>query len=92
MPNSISDQIKAQATAEGFDLVRFASAKAAPENVARLSEFLTAGYHGEMDWMAERAGWRADPQEMWPAAKSVIMLGVNYGPDADLPKEEQANL
>jgi len=83
MPNSISDQIKAQATAEGFDLVRFAGAKAVPENAARLNEFLSAGYHGEMDWMAERANWRADPQGMWPAAKSVIMLGVNYGPDGD---------
>ncbi|MES2473733.1 MAG: tRNA epoxyqueuosine(34) reductase QueG [Pseudomonadota bacterium] len=83
MPNSISDQIKARAKAEGFDLVRFASAKAAPVNAQRLQEFLHAGHHGEMDWMAVRAGWRADPQEMWPAAKSVIMLGVNYGPDAD---------
>jgi epoxyqueuosine reductase len=36
-----------------------------------------------MDWMAERAGWRADPQEMWPAAKSVIVLGLNYGPQED---------
>ena len=80
MPNSISDQIRERAKAEGFDVVRFADAMAKPENAARLSAFLDAGHHGEMDWMAERAGWRADPQEMWPAAKSVIMLGVNYGP------------
>jgi epoxyqueuosine reductase len=83
MPNSISDQIKARAKAEGFDLVRFASAKAVPANAERLNQFLHAGHHGEMDWMAERAGWRADPQGMWPAAKSVIMLGVNYGPEED---------
>ncbi len=83
MPNSISDQIKARAAAEGFDLVRFASAQAAPQNAARLGEFLEAGHHGEMDWMAQRATWRADPQEMWPDARSIIMLGVNYGPDAD---------
>ena len=62
MPNSISDQIKARAAAEGFDLVRFASAQAAPQNAARLGEFLEAGHHGEMDWMAQRATWRADPQ------------------------------
>jgi epoxyqueuosine reductase len=33
--------------------------------------------------MAERTRWRADPQEMWPAAKSVIVLGLNYGPQDD---------
>ena len=83
MPNSISEQIKARARAEGFDLVRFADAQAAPQNAARLAEFLTAGHHGEMDWMGTRADWRADPQEMWPAARSVIVLGLNYGPGGD---------
>jgi len=33
-----------------------------------------------MDWMAERTEWRADPRAMWPAAQSVIVLGLNYGP------------
>jgi epoxyqueuosine reductase len=83
MPNSISDRIKERARAEGFDLVRFADARGVPENAARLSEFLEAGHHGGMGWMAERAGWRADPQDMWPAAKSVIVLGLNYGPEED---------
>jgi epoxyqueuosine reductase len=83
MPNSISSRIRERALAEGFDLVRFADARSVPENATRLSAFLEAGHHGEMDWMAERAGWRADPQEMWPAAKSVIVLGLNYGPQED---------
>jgi epoxyqueuosine reductase len=83
MPNSISDQIRARAKAEGFDVIRFADARAKPENAERLSAFLQAGHHGEMDWMADRAAWRADPQGMWPAARSVIMLGVNYGPEQD---------
>src|SRR5471032_3347330 len=83
MPNSISDRIKERARAEGFDLVRFADARGVPENAARLSAFLEAGHHGGMDWMVERTGWRADPQDMWPAAKSVIVLGLNYGPEED---------
>jgi epoxyqueuosine reductase len=83
MPNSISEQIKLRALAEGFDLVRFADARAEPRNAARLGEFLAAGHHGEMDWMADRAHWRADPQAMWPDARSVIVLGQNYGPDHD---------
>jgi epoxyqueuosine reductase len=83
MPNSISERIKAQALLEGFDAVRFAGAGAAPDNAVRLGEFLAAGHHGDMDWMEARVHWRADPQAMWPDARSVIVLGMNYGPDAD---------
>ena len=80
MPNSISDEIKERAKAEGFDVVRIASAQGSPDNVARLTEFLSAGHHGEMDWMEQRQAWRADPKSLWPDAKSVIVLGINYGP------------
>jgi epoxyqueuosine reductase len=89
MPSSISDpptikhDIAARARAEGFDVVRVTSAQAQPRNAARLKEFLDAGHHGTMAWMAERAHWRADPQAMWADAKSVIVLGMNYGPGHD---------
>ncbi|HXB52367.1 MAG TPA: tRNA epoxyqueuosine(34) reductase QueG, partial [Rhizomicrobium sp.] len=83
MPNSISDQIRERAKAEGFSVVRFADARANPDNAARLGAFLDAGHHGDMDWMEARAHWRADPQSMWPDARSVIVLGLNYGPDGD---------
>ena len=83
MPNSISERIRAQALCEGFEVVRFTGAGAMPQNAERLGEFLTAGHHGGMDWMETRAHWRADPQAMWPAAKSVIVLGLNYGPAHD---------
>jgi epoxyqueuosine reductase len=75
--------IKERAKAEGFDVVRFTTADAIPDNRARLDAFLGAGLHGDMDWMADRAAWRADPQAMWPAAQSAIMLGLNYGPADD---------
>ncbi len=83
MPNSISEEIKARALTEGFDVVRIADARADPDNAARLNAFLDAGHHGDMDWMADRAHWRADPQSMWREAKSVIVLGLNYGPGSD---------
>jgi epoxyqueuosine reductase len=83
MPTSISDLIRQQAIAEGFDVVRITGADAPPDNGARLGEFLTAGHHGDMDWMAERREWRATPRAMWPAAQSVIVLGLNYGPADD---------
>jgi epoxyqueuosine reductase len=87
MPNSTSEaiagEIRALAKAQGFDVVRIAAAAAPPDNAARLSAFLAAGRHGEMEWMAERQAWRADPQSLWPEAKSVILLGINYGPQGD---------
>lgn len=36
-----------------------------------------------MGWMAERAEQRADPRVLWPEVRSIIMLGLNYGPDHD---------
>lgn len=83
MPNSISDAIRQRALAEGFDAVRFTDARADPRNAQRLQDYLDAGYHGDMAWMEDRTQWRADPQGMWPDARSVIMLGMNYGPARD---------
>ncbi|HWU54051.1 MAG TPA: tRNA epoxyqueuosine(34) reductase QueG, partial [Rhizomicrobium sp.] len=80
---AIKQDIRERARAEGFDLVRFADARAQPGNANRLREFLDAGHHGSMGWMAERTHWRADPQAMWHDAKSVIVLGMNYGPGDD---------
>jgi epoxyqueuosine reductase len=36
-----------------------------------------------MDWMAEHKDRRASPLALWPEARSVIMLGMNYGPGSD---------
>jgi len=80
---TIKQKIEAQARSAGFDMVRFTEARAEPGNAGRLREFLDAGHHGSMDWMGERAHWRSDPQAMWPEARSVIVLGINYGPDHD---------
>jgi epoxyqueuosine reductase len=86
MPNSIFEikaDIKTRALAAGFDVVRFTDAQAGPRNRAGLSAYLAAGHHGEMDWMENRAEERADPLALWPAAKSVVVLGLNYGPEKD---------
>jgi epoxyqueuosine reductase len=36
-----------------------------------------------MTWLAARPERRSDPREMWHDVRSVVMLGVNYGPDGD---------
>ncbi|MFN3512370.1 MAG: tRNA epoxyqueuosine(34) reductase QueG [Phenylobacterium sp.] len=77
------DLIRAEAARLGFDVCRFADARADWPAGARLSEFLGLGRHGEMAWMAETAERRAHPNAMWSGARSAVMLGVNYGPEAD---------
>jgi epoxyqueuosine reductase len=50
---------------------------------AGLAQFLDEGHHGDMEWMAARPERRSDPRVMWAQVRSIIMLGVNYGPDRD---------
>jgi epoxyqueuosine reductase len=83
MPNSISEEIRARALAVGFDTARLARAEAPPEAASRLATFLGESRHGTMDWLARNAERRADPHALWPEAKSVIVLGANYGPERD---------
>src|SRR5256885_14643118 len=79
-PAAIKENILARARAEGFDIARVAQPRAEPVHASRLQQFLGAGHHGGMDWMEKRSHWRADPQAMWPQARSVLGLGTNYGP------------
>ena len=46
-------------------------------------QFLESGAHGDMAWLAADPQRRADPRRLWSGVRSVIMLGVNYGPDRD---------
>ncbi|HVQ70241.1 MAG TPA: QueG-associated DUF1730 domain-containing protein, partial [Bradyrhizobium sp.] len=36
-----------------------------------------------MTWLASTAGRRASPMTLWPDVRSIVMLGMNYGPDTD---------
>ena len=56
---------------------------AAPETAARLAEFLAAGHHGTMTWLATTAARRESVRALWAEARSVVMLGLNYGPAGD---------
>jgi epoxyqueuosine reductase len=75
--------IRERALALGFDAVGFAAAEVAPQARAEFLAFLAEGCHGDMDWLARNAERRADPQTLWPEARSVVVLGQNYGPSSD---------
>jgi epoxyqueuosine reductase len=86
---SLEEALRARAAALGFDLCRFASASAPPLAGERLAAWLASGAHGDMGWMAETADRRADPRALWREARSVIMLGVNYGAEDPLAALER---
>ncbi|MFI4960968.1 MAG: tRNA epoxyqueuosine(34) reductase QueG [Hyphomicrobiales bacterium] len=82
-PDKIKAALIAQARARGFDVAGVTRPDAVPEAKARLERFLADGAHGDMVWMASTAERRAAPSVLWPEVRSVIMLGMNYGPDED---------
>jgi len=79
----IKRALVARAQAHGFDVTGVTRPDAVPEAKARLERFLGDGAHGDMLWMATSADRRASPLALWPDVRSVIMLGMNYGPDDD---------
>ncbi|MEO1151981.1 MAG: tRNA epoxyqueuosine(34) reductase QueG [Pseudomonadota bacterium] len=82
-PQALAAAIKTQARSIGFDSVGITDAQPDPVLEKRLRAFLTDNHHGTMAWMQTRIAERANPRTLWPQVRSIIMLGMNYGPDAD---------
>ena len=82
-PAEIRARLEEQARAEGFSDLGICAPDANPQLPDRLAAFLQADRHGQMGWMAERTAWRAAPDALWPAARSVIMLAELYTPEHD---------
>jgi epoxyqueuosine reductase len=83
MPISISDELRARASALGFDAFGITSADARPDLADKLNTALDRGWQDGMAWMSETSERRSSPAALWDGARSIIMLGVNYGPDTD---------
>jgi len=92
MPTSISDGllnpgdkqcIREYALAQGFEAVGFTGADFSDLPGRHLTEFIDKNRYGDMDWIVEKAERRRHPQALWPEAKTVLMLGLNYGPETD---------
>ncbi|MCC6206498.1 MAG: tRNA epoxyqueuosine(34) reductase QueG, partial [Hyphomicrobiales bacterium] len=75
--------IEREARTAGFAAVAVTTPDAIPQAPARLAEFVAAGMHGSMEWMAETLARRADPRVLWSETRSIVVLAMNYGPDSD---------
>ena len=77
-PSLLSTRIKERARELGFHKVGIVPASALTQEGARLSEWLKQGLHGEMRWMERDPEQRTDPCLLFPEARSVIVVALNY--------------
>lgn len=81
--SALRTAITNRATVLGFDAIGFTAAALSEFERRNLQNYLAAEHHGTMGWMAVRATERASPTTLWPAAVSVISLGLSYAPPGD---------
>ncbi len=75
--------LTSEARALGFDCVGVTGPDVLANAGRHFRDFLDAGAHGDMDWLAAHPERRTDPRGLWANVRSIIMLGLNYGPDED---------
>jgi epoxyqueuosine reductase len=62
----------------GFDLTGFARAETLEKEFEHLLIWLDSGYHAGMNYMERNIEKRKDFRNIFPNAKSIISLGMNY--------------
>ena len=82
--------LERDAAGHGFCVVGITSAKSVGDARVKLANFLEQGFHGSMSWLEDTFERRTNPNELWPQAKSVIILAMNYGPQTN-PLENLEN-
>jgi epoxyqueuosine reductase len=74
----LAENIKQRALFEGFNKVGIVGAESLEDEGRQLKEWLARGYHGEMRWMARDVHKRIDLREIFPPARSVVVVALNY--------------
>lgn len=77
-PRRLTALIKERALREGFEKIGIVPAERLDGVHDRLLAWLGRDYHGEMAWMARDPEMRTDPRRLFPAARSVIVVAINY--------------
>lgn len=74
----LTNKIREKAGEIGFQKIGFAPAEALETEKSRLESWLSAGFHGEMKWLERDPERRSDPRLLFPEAKTVVALALNY--------------
>jgi epoxyqueuosine reductase len=83
IPSEVKAALAREAQALGFTSIGVTDPDAIGNAGVHFREFLEAGSHGDMDWLAQHPERRMHPRVLWPGVRSIVMLGFNYGPDED---------
>ncbi|MCY7344780.1 MAG: tRNA epoxyqueuosine(34) reductase QueG [Pyrinomonadaceae bacterium] len=75
---NLTEQIKRQAIEIGFDKIGIVRAEPLVEEGEKLDEWLSKGFHAEMKWLEREPEKRKNPALIFPDAKSVIVVALNY--------------
>ncbi len=73
-PNALKERLRAESRRFGFDHIGFAPGRLPSVAGRRFADWLEAGHHGEMGWLARNPARRSDAG----AERAVIVCGVNY--------------
>ncbi|HWG46360.1 MAG TPA: tRNA epoxyqueuosine(34) reductase QueG [Gemmataceae bacterium] len=79
---TLEDRLKQHAHTLGFELAGIAPATEA-DGFGRLRDWLDRGFAGTMDYMHRHREARRHPSSILPEVRSVVMVGMNYGPAND---------
>ncbi len=80
-PEDLVHRIREWGAELGFQQVGIAGTELAAD-AGRLDEWLAAGFHGEMHWMAHHGAKRTEPATLVPGTRSVISVRLDYLPEA----------
>lgn len=75
--HTLTNQLKQEARNLGFSMAGVCPA-IAPSGLSRFHEWLSAGYAGEMHYLADRREAYAHPHSVLDGARSIVMLAMNY--------------
>ncbi|MHA7855487.1 tRNA epoxyqueuosine(34) reductase QueG [Marinobacter shengliensis] len=88
--HALPDQIRAWASELGFADAGITCADTGP-HAERLQQWLKAGYHGDMAYMADHGDKRYTPDSLVPGTARVISVRLDYLPAPDNPKQVLTN-
>lgn len=75
---SFTGKIKQKALEIGFHKIGIARAEALTKEKEHFLEWIDAGFHADMAWLEREPEKRTDPRLIFPEAKSVIVVALNY--------------
>lgn len=75
---SFAEHIKTYGYEIGIDKIGIVAATPLEAERRHLNDWIERGFHGNMAWMTREPEKRADPRVLFPGAKSVVVVAVNY--------------